>query len=66
MSNAKEYERDLLQDQAVVERILREFAAVDEGQRVIIRSDLASVDAAITRALALAVAGIEARIELMK
>jgi hypothetical protein len=66
MSNAEEYERDLLQDPALVERILREFAAVGEGERVIIRTDLASVHAAIARALALAVAGIKAGIELIE
>jgi hypothetical protein len=61
----RRFERELSQDPALVERVLQTLSPVPaERERVTVRTDRASVDAAITRALALAVMGIEARIEL--
>lgn len=51
-------------DPRLVERIMDEFPAVEEPERVIVRTDAASADTAIARALELAVEGIETRLEL--
>jgi len=60
------FETELQQDPALVERILETLPPVIKPERVIIRSDTVSVDSAIARALALAVVGVEAKIELIK
>jgi hypothetical protein len=61
------YERELAQDRELVERILATLPPAPAAlERVLIRTDRASVDGAITRALALAVMGTETRIELIK
>jgi hypothetical protein len=57
------FERELAQDRELVERILASFPAVPEPKLVIIKTDRTSVDAAIARALVLAMNGIESRIE---
>lgn len=59
------FEHELLADPALVARIVAEFPAVEEPEVVIIRTDTAGVDTAIVKSLALAVAGVEARIELI-
>lgn len=57
-------ERQLLQDPALCERILRELPPVAERERIVIRAaDTASVGPAILRALAVAAGGTEVRIE---
>lgn len=58
------FARDLMADRALCERVLQTLPAVPVRERLTVRTDRASVDAAITRALALAVMGVEARIEL--
>lgn len=63
-SEVARLESELAADPALAVRILRELPSVRAPERVLIRCDAASVDAAIARALALAVDGIESRIEL--
>ncbi|MGH9357707.1 MAG: hypothetical protein ACRD1O_00860 [Terriglobia bacterium] len=63
-ADVQRYASELRADPALAERILREFPPVPEPERVLIRTDEVSVDAAIVRALALAVNGVESRIEL--
>ena len=59
------FERVLCNAPALVERILAELPAVPTApERVVIKADVVSVDSAICKALALAVLGIEARLEL--
>jgi hypothetical protein len=61
------FERELAQDSQLVERILPSLPpAPAQPERVIIRSHAVSVDAAICKALALAVVGVEAQIGLIK
>jgi hypothetical protein len=60
------FERELLADQALAERILREFSEVPKPDRVLIKTDTASVNKALAHAFALAVEGAEARLELIK
>jgi hypothetical protein len=61
------FEPELLQDSELVEHILRLLLpAPASGERVLIKADAASVDAAICKALVLAVEGVESRIELIK
>lgn len=57
--------RELEQDPALTERILREFpAAPIEPEPVTIRVNRADVDRGICRALAWAVRGVAAKVEL--
>jgi hypothetical protein len=68
-SEPHRFERGLMGDPALVERVLARrdpFPPLAGGERILIRCDAASVDRAIARALALAVEGVEARIELIK
>ena len=65
MGNSAAFERELQEDRALCERVLRELpSASAQPEPVTIRTDRMSVDRAICQALVLAVAGIEARIEL--
>jgi len=57
---------ELAASPALVQRILAELPPVEVSEVVVIRCDPVSVDIAIARTLALAVNGIEARIELIK
>jgi hypothetical protein len=57
------YQSELAAYPELVGRILREFRRVAERRRMRIKTDAASVDAAITRSLALAAGGIESRLE---
>jgi len=67
MSDLLRYDRELHADSALVERILQKLPpAPAASERVVVKTDTASVDAAICKALALAVEGIEPRIELTK
>lgn len=60
------FQRELRDDPALVGRILASLPPVPSApQGIIVRTDTVSVDAAICRALALAVEGIEVRIELI-
>lgn len=63
-SDVARYERELLQNPALAESTLRELPPGEEPKRVTIRTDPHSLDVAIIKALALAVQGVEARIEL--
>lgn len=58
------FERELAADPALLEEMLRRLPPVKQAEHVTIRCDQASVDAAICRALALAVEGVEAKLEL--
>jgi hypothetical protein len=61
------YQRELAADPELVERILETLpAAPPEPEHVTVRTDPASVDIAIGRSLALAVAGIESRLKVQK
>ena len=53
-------------DPAVVDRLLEIPRARQESERLLIRTDAADVDWAIARGLALAVAGIRCRIEVVR
>ena len=59
------FERELAVDPELAEHILRELPGLEEPERVVILCDRASADVAIARALALAVQGVEARIQLI-
>jgi hypothetical protein len=56
---------ELQHDPALVERILGELPAVAEQNKIVIRTDAASVDLAVARALALTTSGAICRLELM-
>jgi hypothetical protein len=58
------FERELAADPALVERIFETLPPVEEVKHVLIKTDSVSVDSTICKALALAVLGIEARLEL--
>ncbi len=63
----RNFERELVRNPELVERTLETLPPAPAApERVLIKADTASVDAAMARALALAVAGVEARIELIK
>jgi hypothetical protein len=63
----RNFERELVRSPELVERTLETLPpALAAPERVFIKADTASVDAAMARVLALAVAGVEARIELIK
>jgi hypothetical protein len=65
-SQLREFRAALKRDPALCARILASFPAVPQSERVTIRTDRASVDAAISKALALGVEGVETRIELQQ
>jgi hypothetical protein len=58
------FQRELAENPELVARILLELPQVPEREFAIIKTDRESVDAAICKALALAVLGSEARLEL--
>jgi hypothetical protein len=58
------FERELAENPKLVDRVLTELPAVEGREVVTIRCDAASIDAAVARALALAVRGIESHLEL--
>jgi hypothetical protein len=62
----RELRADLGRDPAVVEAILATLSMVPEPERVLIRTDAASVDRAIARALALIADGVICRLELIR
>jgi len=59
------YDRELVEDSELVERILAALPAVPAAAAVI-KTDAASVDLAIARGWELARVGIKSRIELIK
>lgn len=66
-TNVRRYEVELQKDGQLVERLLATLPpAPSQTEHVIIRTDAASVDQAICKALALAVTGVEAEVALIK
>jgi hypothetical protein len=64
-SQLREFRAALQGDRALCERIIATLPpASPEPEHVIIKTDAASVDAAICKAVALAVEGVEGRLEL--
>lgn len=67
MTTLADFERGLVACPALADVILsipEQFPAVPPRPKAVIRTDTASVDLALARAAALAVAGIEPRIEI--
>lgn len=62
----RQFERALLANPGLADTVIGELPGVVEQEHIVIRTDAVSTDAAICRALALAVEGIEAQIELKK
>ena len=60
----RRFQTELEHEPELDSRILRKFPPAPELKHVTIRTDSASVDNAVCKALALAVMGIEARVEL--